>query len=831
MSKIAESLIKLFNQHKVVFWYDAKEEFREEFDMLSIDGILKLEGKKNPFELKVTINRDPNQQYLIYLPYEKPANESNWLLDMELAYHVFQTDQEALYLQELELDYAYKSLVSDHIHFFSAKDRRDKLKEILGKGDEHLEIRYKMLSVVFATDQLSLYAFLLAHLNALSNDNQKFDRDLERYNLSDFYWSQVKKYFHFESEKPDIFEFIIEIFDATSSIGKPSILTKEGKVLLSQWKDSISYKDAYKSISEKVSEALDVAEKLGAIPYDKVLQEDHYELIDKKIISSINEQIVNRSLKVETIQLQIKQRENTFWFYEYKSYYDTLVYGAQLMDLVPKYADKKYGTIELGIKDYQTTLYKVDQLYRKFIWSYRETNQNRVLNDLYRKIEKVYSNDWLLTINNQWQETIDKTNDWPFNIKNSQQSFFKTHIQPIISKNQKVFVIISDALRYECAEELNTMIQNENRYQAQIESMIGSLPSYTQLGMASLLPRKEKISFKEGSDLILVDNIPASGVDGRSKILDANSGCRATAIQAEKFMKMNSISDGRSFAKSYDVIYLYSNLIDKTGDDKTSEDRVFEAVNQELENLIDLIKKIAAVNGNNILITSDHGFIYQHHNIDESDFSKSNFTGTLWKSNRRFVIGTSIQSDETCKSYKGKDIGIDSDVDILIPKSINRLRVQGAGSRFVHGGATLQEVTIPLIKVSKKREDTTRQVEVDIIHTTDRITSSILVVSFIQSEITSELVQPKTIRAGIYAEDGILLSDSFKYDFDFSEGSERQREVRKTFTLNNKASGQYKNQRVKLVLEEPILGTTKWKRYKDFYFSLNISFTNDFDDF
>ena len=61
------------------------------------------------------------------------------------------------------------------------------------------------------------------------------------------------------------------------------------------------------------------------------------------------------------------------------------------------------------------------------------------------------------------------------------------------------------------------------------------------------------------------------------------------------------------------------------------------------------------------------------------------------------------------------------------------------------------------------------------------------------------------------------------------ENSEQQ--VRKTFTLNSKASGQYKNQRVKLVLEEPILGTTKWKRYKDFYFSLNISFTNDFDDF
>ena len=104
-------------------------------------------------------------------------------------------------------------------------------------------------------------------------------------------------------------------------------------------------------------------------------------------------------------------------------------------------------------------------------------------------------------------------------------------------------------------------------------------------------------------------------------------------------------------------------------------------------------------------------------------------------------------------------------------------------------------------------------------------------VSFIQSEVISEVVQPRTIKAELFAEDGTSLSDSFKYDFDFSEGSERQREVRKTFTLNSKASGQYKNQRVKLLLEEPVNGTSKWKRYKEFYFSLNISFTNDFDDF
>jgi len=72
------------------------------------------------------------------------------------------------------------------------------------------------------------------------------------------------------------------------------------------------------------------------------------------------------------------------------------------------------------------------------------------------------------------------------------------------------------------------------------------------------------------------------------------------------------------------------------------------------------------------------------------------------------------------------------------------------------------------------------------------------------------------------AEDGEDLSDQFKYIFDIEEGSERQREVKHRFQLSSKASGKYKNQRVKLILEEPVDGTTKWKHYQDYYYTLNI---------
>jgi hypothetical protein len=231
-----------------------------------------------------------------------------------------------------------------------------------------------------------------------------------------------------------------------------------------------------------------------------------------------------------------------------------------------------------------------------------------------------------------------------------------------------------------------------------------------------------------------------------------------------------------------------------------------------------------------MILTSDHGFIYQNNQLEESDFIASNHKGDIWKENRRFVIGENLKGDNSTKSFKGSQLGLKSDANVLIPKSINRLRIKGAGSRFVHGGASLQEIIIPVIKVTKKRKDTTSQVDIDIIKSTDRITTNILPVSFIQSDLVTEKTLARTIRAGIYAEDGELLSDQFKYNFDIEQGSERQREVKHRFQLMAKASGKYKNQRVQFILEEPVEGTTKWKQYKEYYYTLNISFTNEFDD-
>jgi hypothetical protein len=45
------------------------------------------------------------------------------------------------------------------------------------------------------------------------------------------------------------------------------------------------------------------------------------------------------------------------------------------------------------------------------------------------------------------------------------------------------------------------------------------------------------------------------------------------------------------------------------------------------------------------------------------------------------------------KHFDAAALGLSGGLDVLIPNSINRMRVKGAGSRFVHGGAACKRLS------------------------------------------------------------------------------------------------------------------------------------------
>jgi len=119
--RISQALTKLFDRHRIVFWYDAKQELRDGFEALQLPGVEKLELLNNEFGIKYRLLREqPEQKFLLYREGPQPADLDNWLLDVQLAHGEFRTDQVAIWLSELELGMEFTDVVQSHTEFFQS---------------------------------------------------------------------------------------------------------------------------------------------------------------------------------------------------------------------------------------------------------------------------------------------------------------------------------------------------------------------------------------------------------------------------------------------------------------------------------------------------------------------------------------------------------------------------------------------------------------------------------------------------------------------------------------------------------------------------------------
>ncbi len=181
------------------------------------------------------------------------------------------------------------------------------------------------------------------------------------------------------------------------------------------------------------------------------------------------------------------------------------------------------------------------------------------------------------------------------------------------------------------------------------------------------------------------------------------------------------------------------------------------------------------------------------------------------------------------KTFKASDLGLESDLEIQIPKSINRLRLSGACMQFVHGGLSLQETVLPVLKINKKRQSDISWVDVEILRgNVNTITSGQLAVKLYQSQPVSDKLQPRILRIGIYAANGDLISNTEELIFDRKSELPRDRETTVKLVMTQKADAS-NNQDVTLKLNEKIAGTNQYKTYKSISYQLRRSFTSDFD--
>jgi len=824
---LRDHLLRRFDERRVVFWHDPQGQHSAEFDSLDLPGVTTVRVANNEYAIKNRLLHDrPDDKFLVYRSGPVTSGVGNWLYDLELAYGVFTADRASLVSQELGLTAdGIDEVVQAHEKFFNASKRVQSLTALLRPEDDAARLRAKMSAVMLNQREHSL----LEITRTLLSENAKGQRTkydmLADYALADFYWRGVASIYGYESASPSVDDFTLWIFRMAIegfTSERPGGLQNIQLDFASLRNDRRS-QSALATLAKCASADLNYKASIQDASFRDLVSVDLFEETDQKIISDLARAVTEATVTAREVAEVVRARQSSVWIDGYRQLYTAIGAAAELLSALVS-IDFTMSSFDDALDHYRNDWFRIDQLYRQFTYAYRTFEGPHPLGPLREQVEKRYTNKFVYELGNAWQEKVDEADQWAPSVLRSQRSFYADYIARLVRDDKKAVVIISDALRYEVAEELGSRIRQEDRFDADLDAVLGVLPSYTQLGMAALLPHRTLKHSPDGKT-VLADDQPTNGTGARGKILETVGG---SAIQAEDF-KALSADERRELFKNNRVLYVYHDVIDATGDKQGTERRVFEAAEQALGELVDLVKKAANANATNIFVTADHGFLFQDEALPEQFFLSEKPQGdNILVTNRRYVLGHGLKVDAAFTTFSSVQLGLDSDIEVQIPKSIQRLTLAGGGSRFVHGGATLQEVVVPVLSINKKRKSDTRLVNVEVLPESDKITTGQIVVRLFQSEPVSDKVQPRTLRAGLYVGETLISNDpqpELTFDSASMEKRDRYQSVQ---LLLNKDSTDYNNRAVEFRLEECIPNTNHWRVFAKAMYTLKRSFSSDF---
>jgi hypothetical protein len=232
----------------------------------------------------------------------------------------------------------------------------------------------------------------------------------------------------------------------------------------------------------------------------------------------------------------------------------------------------------------------------------------------------------------------------------------------------------------------------------------------------------------------------------------------AKCIDFESVQRASKEEYRRIFASQ--LVYVYHNAIDEVSH-AGSRSNVVATCRDSIKDIVKVVNNIHNhCSTANIIVTADHGFLYNDMLFAEND--KTAITEENIEQKTRYYITNSNAPVINVAKFPLKNVsGINSDVLVAVPIGTNRFKVQGADYNFVHGGASLQEVIVPVVHSTLKRVDVKRKVDITLLTRNLSIVSSRLKVQILQNEAVSADIKAREIVVAIYCNEEKVTNDLF----------------------------------------------------------------------
>jgi hypothetical protein len=458
------------------------------------------------------------------------------------------------------------------------------------------------------------------------------------------------------------------------------------------------------------------------------------EVLENKLMSEpdeVNDRMRNLSLKFSAqsdIQVVIKFIEQVALYYEKVKTVGTM----------------KLNSPEEYVQLYVNELYLADMFYRHSLEAYHDliTKENPIeqtINDAKNQLDQEYAK---LTnvLNLEWLTCVKEREDLFDSLSiGKQEELYNRESEP----NAKQVIIISDALRYEVAAELMQELAKE-KHIAKLVAYKAMLPTETKYCKTAILPHRTLEL--QGTDMLVDGQVLTTTEQRTAHVARDKEG--AVCVKYEDVMNGDQTSNRELFKRP--LVYIFHDVIDENSHPQNPFE-IIRSCRTAINQLVVLVKRLhATMNVHNVVVTADHGFIYNDIRFEEKD--KHSIDEPCIEKKTRYYLTNSTMEVEGIAKFpleKVSAITASSPTYVAVPFGTNRLAAPG-GYSFAHGGAALQEMLIPVIKSSLRRTEKTEKVGVSLMNHNLNMVSSRLKFQLIQSEAVSMTVMERKVACQVF---------------------------------------------------------------------------------
>ncbi len=807
-----------FYKRRIIFWYDEDKEFEDQVDEIALNDakIVKVTGSNSFAIKKLLVMDDTASNYLVYCPisYERP--EDNWLLNVELySGEPFRADLNTIWMDEMGLPASQmlRKQVKQYHKFFNSKERRAKVAAMAGNINTPAQMHLAVMAVICGVKDINPGSIIRAVLKGgLSAESNAVYQAIVSYGAQAPFWALIAQATGYKNAGTEVnlaqlaahilltavtrtlHREYLNGLDAFISIPHQSFCYD----FVSDWLHSDDLQALYE-IAREVEAETRLYQRFSKLNIEDLRDTECFPCVNEVILTKMMTEIKDQIIQVEVIAQTVEKRRTLVWYDVLSSYYEGLLQIAKMQSFFLEHSAGFHVAKPKEIwKEYTSDYYRMDSYYRAFHLCFQRSLKcsNELLDDLFKhvveKVEALYSGWYLNGLGSNWSNVAAEDLERYGYIQevNHHTDFYRRNVG---SSDNRVFVIISDALRYEVAASLAEQLRRETQSKVELDSMCGIFPTITPYGMAALLPHKElTVQAKSNGGLSVLADGQSTESTNRDKVLKATNPA-SVALQYRGIIGLKR-AERQALVKGMEVVYIYHDKIDEAS--HTSDSSVFPACEDAIDEIKGLVRIIVnEFSGTRILITADHGFLYTYSPLTEDDkVSKDSWKGKEVDYGRRYAIMEKDAQPEYLMPVQFLDGK--TDYAAFAPRENVRIKMSGGGLNFVHGGISLQEMVVPLIDYHYLRTDSkayqknrakidTKPVELNLLSANRKISNMIFSLNFYQKDAVGDNREKANYSLYFTDSAGKVVSDTARIIADKTSENAQERTFRCSFNLKS----------------------------------------------